>query len=211
LGAKRPYVCLVVPELSPESNVAAFFEDAVRGAADSRGYDPEAGTTRYVVGLLSDYAKPDGFRGEALLRPLTILYGEALEADGPERFQKLRALGDDALYLCGFFPDHLERRGVEQSFVMRMGEAAYVTLSSLLRRGRRGPSEPDIFDRLASDFEPLVTVLGDVADAVYAASAREPRAVLDLYERWVRRGSPAMAEALLRNGVVPVRGGGTVH
>lgn len=207
-----PYVCLVVDDvIASQADITAFFEGAVRGAAGTRGYDPDAASTQYLVGLLAHYAKPEGLRRDALLRPLTLLYREALEAPQPERFEKLRALGDDALYICGFFPDHFEHRGVAPKFVQSVGAGAYDAASAMLRRAGPMSQGPDVFDELASNFGSLVALLGDVADALYAVSARDPRGVLDLYERWIRRKSQPLAEALVRAGVTPTRGSGALH
>lgn len=195
----------------PEVDVIGFFEDALRAAAASRGVDPEAASSKYAAGLLAQYARPGALSGEALRRPLTLLLREALEGFGPERFQRLRGLGDQVLYLSGFFADHLDSRGVERRFVRGLGATAYDAAGAMLRR-RGGDSQgPDVFDELATHFDELADVLGDVADALHGASARDSRSIVELYERWTRRESPALAAALARAGVVPTRGGRTVH
>ena len=50
----------------PRADAVTFFADAVRGAAATRGYDPDAPSTVYVAALLADYAKPD-FGGDEVL------------------------------------------------------------------------------------------------------------------------------------------------
>jgi hypothetical protein len=205
-------ICAVVSDrIEPEVDVAAFFSEAVRSAARTRGYDPTAPSAQYVAALLAHYAKPGALSGEALRRPLTLLLREALEACGPERFARLRECGDDALYLSGFFADHLDRRGVARRFVHDLGATAYDAAGAMLRRRGSSAAGPDVFGELAAHFGELATVLGDVADRLHAASARDDVGVLDLYERWTRRSSPALTEALARAGVVPLRGGGGLH
>jgi len=81
----------------------------------------------------------------------------------------------------------------------------------MLRRAGGEARGPDVFDELATNFDELAAVLTDVADALRGSSATDSRSVLELYERWTRRGSSALAEALARAGVVPTRGNGTVH
>ena len=119
------------------------------------------------------------------------------------------------LYVSGFFADHLERRGASAESDSFRASGLPPTTPRRRRccgecggETRRGP---DVFDELATNFDELTQVLGDVADALYATSARDPRGVLDLYERWARRGSHTLAEALVRFGVVPTRGRGSVH
>jgi hypothetical protein len=194
----------------PRADAVAFFTDAVRDSARTRGYDPDAPSAVYVAALLADYAKPR-FGDEALRKPLVLLLREALEASGGERFRRLRGLGDHALYVSGFFADYLERRGVQRPYVHGLGRTAYDALATMLRRSGGAGAGPDVFHELAENFEELVALLSDVADVIYASSVRDPRDVVGVYERWSRSGSRALAEALARWGVVPTRGRGLVH
>jgi hypothetical protein len=197
--------------IDTSSELTAFFEAAVRGAAESRGYDPDAPSALYVVGVLSDYARPEALQNERLDRPLTFLLADALETAGPERFLRLRGLGDHVLYLSGFFADHLESCGAPPTFVRSVGAKAYDAAGAMLRRAGGVKQGPDVFDELASNFDELAHLLADVADTLYATSATNPRGVLDLYERWSKRGSPTLADALARAGIVPTRGKGLLH
>lgn len=192
-------------------DVDSFFEGAVREAAVGRGYDPDAPSALYLAGVLAAHARPEPILREALERPLTLVLAEALSAAGAERFLRLRGLGDHVLYVSGFFADHIESRGVAPTFVRSVGKTAYDAAGAMLRRVGGEARGPDVFDELATNFDELAAVLTDVADALRAASAKDPRSVLDLYERWMRRGSNALAEALARAGVVPTRGSGAVH
>jgi hypothetical protein len=192
-------------------NVDAFFEDAVRDAAKARGYDPNAPSALYLAGILSAYARPEWFARGALGRPLTLVLAEALQTAGAERFSRLRGLGDHVLYVSGFFADHIECSGVAPTFVRDVGRTAYDAAAAMLRRVGGETRGPDVFDELASNFDELALVLAEVADALRAESAKDPRSVVDLYERWMRRGSAVLAEALARAGFVPTRGSGSVH
>src|SRR5262249_3597179 len=173
-------------------NVDTCFEEAVREAAKARGYDPNAPSALYLAGILAAYARPEWFALGALGRPLTLVLAEALEAAGAERFLKLRGLGDHVLYVSGFFADHIESSGVAPTFVRSVGRTAYDAAAAMLRRAGGRARGPDVFDELASNFDELVLVLAEVADALRAASANDPRSVVDLYERWARRGSSAL-------------------
>src|SRR5689334_21106552 len=117
--------------IDPRADVVAFFDDAVRGAAETRGYDPNSASSVYVARLLADYAKPEAGRGEVLGRPLVLQLRDALDASGSERFRKLRGLGDHALYVSGFFAEHLESRGVKRPYVNGLGKSAYVALATM--------------------------------------------------------------------------------
>lgn len=200
--------------IDSDADVVSFFEGKVRDAAITRGYDPEAPSALYLAGLLADYAKPEALSREALNRPLSFLLREALDTAGPDRFKRLRGLGDHVLYVSGFFAESLERRGVEPRFVRDLGATAYDAAGAMLRRAQSELRGPDVFDELATHFDDLVAVLADVSDALYVtslATAHDPRSILDVYERWSRRGSPALADALAHWGIAPGRGNGTVH
>jgi hypothetical protein len=190
--------------------VSHFFSEAVEDAMRLQRVDATDGAVRYLVALLGDYVHPDRWAGEALERPLTLLFDEALHAPDPaDRFQRLRVIGDGILYGCGFFGDHFEARGVDAKYLRGLGTRAYGEAGSMLRRSPAdGPAVrgPDIFAELAENFDAFVTVLADVADATVATSVESSRGLLKVYERWLKTGSDRLATALTSRGVVPTRG-----
>ena len=46
----------------------------------------------------------------------------------------MRELGDAAMFVCGFFPDSFERRGLDRGYVVAMGGHAYLVVSQATRR-----------------------------------------------------------------------------
>jgi len=196
-------------------SVSHFFGEVVEDAMRSRRIDATDGATRYLVALLADYAHPDGRAEEALDRPVTLLFDEAVrEANPAQRFERLRTLGDGVLYGCGFFGDHFEARGVDTKYLHGLGTRAYGAASSMLRQGADdssaaapvdGPGR-DLFAELARNFDAFVDVLAEVADATIAMGAETPRGLLKVYERWLKTGSVRLATALTSRGVVPTRG-----
>jgi hypothetical protein len=188
-------------------SVSHFFGERVEDAMRSRRVDATEGAVHYLVGLLADYAHPDGRTGVALERPLTLLFDEALRVEQPaERFERLRTLGDGVLYGCGFFGDHFEARGVDTKYLHGLGTRAYSAAGSLLKHRAEDGAGVDLFGELASKFAAFVDVVQDVADASIAMSAESPRALLQVYERWLRKGSDRLASALAARGMVPMRG-----
>jgi hypothetical protein len=191
-------------------SVSHFFFEAVEDAMRLQRVDATDGATRYLVALLGDYVHPDRRAGEALERPLTLLFDEALHAPDPaDRFQRLRIIGDGILYGCGFFGDHFEARGVDAKYLRGLGTRAYGEAGSMLRRSTvEGPAVrgPDLFAELAENFDAFVGVLADVADATVATSVESSRGLLKVYERWLKTGSDRLATALTSRGVVPTRG-----
>lgn len=188
-------------------SVSQFFVEVVEDAIRVRGVEATEGATQYLVAMLADYAHPDPRAGEALDRPLTLLFDEAVRAPDPaERFERLRTLGDGVLYGCGFFGDHFEARGVDAKYLHGLGTRAYGAASSMLRRGPQEPSGPDLFAELAGKFEAFVAVLTDVADSTIAMGTETSRGLLRVYERWLKTRSDRLASALTSRGVVPTHG-----
>jgi hypothetical protein len=190
----------------PASSVSGFFHEAVEDAMKARRVEATDGATRYLVGLLTDYAHPAEEAGNALERPLTLQLDEALhELDAGERFQRLRVLGDGVLYGCGFFGDHFEARGVDPKYLHGLGTRAYGAAGSILRLGQ-DDTQPDLFQELASRFAVFVDVVAEVADATIAMSSASSKGLLRAYERWLKTGSERLATALTSQGMVPTRG-----
>ncbi len=220
-------------------SLALYFEEAVGAAVKSRQVEVTEGAKAYLVGLLSEFAHPDPLIEDSLDRPLVFLLHEALRLNGAERFQRLRALGDAALYVSGFFADHIENRGMPADYVARVGATAYGGAAAMLgKRARvserahsegacgrpdtRDRSEPvegrkraaaddDVLGELASHFGQYVEVLEVVADTALASQAHGERGLLRLYERWLRSGSTTLASELCARGLVPARGVGGIH
>lgn len=200
-------------------SVSDFFADAVNDAMRSRGVQASDGARSYVVGLLSDLAKPGSPIERTLERPLTLLLDEALHtADVGERFERLRVLGDGVLYSSGFFADHFEARGVDTGYVIGIGRTAYDSASSLIMSRmpsieEQGPQSGlnthslDIFKELSASFARFVDVIGEVANATLARGVATSRGIIKLYERWLKTRSEKLGEALASHGFVTAGGG----
>ena len=202
-------------ELDLSADVGGFFKELVEESVEGRGVEATEATRAYVSGLLADYARPGALTRDALERPVTLLLAEARESAGHERFERLRALGDGTLYVCGFFAEHLTTRGVPLDYVTAVGAQAYDDAAAMLRRSGSGSepsSAPDVFGELAAHFATFVSLIESIADKLVAQSARASSAsVLKLYERWLKHGSSEIATTLGAHGLVPLRGGGGVH
>jgi len=198
------------------ASVSDFFGEAVEDAMKTRGVSASEGATTYVVGLLSDFAKPGSPVERTLERSLTLLLDEALKTtELAERFEKLRTLGDGVLYSSGFFADHFEARGVDAKYLIGIGKTAYENAGSLLVPSSSSsveeePKGPDIFRELSTGFAEFVEVIADVANATLARGVATSKGLLKLYERWLRTRDERLADALSSHGFVAPRGSGRV-
>jgi hypothetical protein len=201
------------PTIAISPSISQYFEGVVTDAVKARQISATNAAVSYIVGILCDFAHPDEDVGGALSQPLTFLLRDALDAPGPERFRKLRALGDGVLYAMGFFGEHIDLRGADRGYVVIVGRAAYDNAAAMLRQGQgaRAAQGPDVLAELAMKFEHFVDVLADVADGTLARGARDERSVVKLYERWLKTGSTRIAEELGARGILPTRGGSGVN
>ena len=189
-------------------SISSYFTDVVEDAMKARRVEATDLATRYIVALLADFARPDVRAGQTLDRPLAFLLDEALHTAEPaERFERLRSLGDGVLYSCGFFGDHFEAKGVEQSYLVGIGSVAYGGASSMLRVSAEDAARKlDIYRELADKFSSFVGVLAEISDATAAMGVAGSRDLLKVYERWLKTGSERLAQALTSHGLVPMRG-----
>ena len=189
-------------------SISSYFTDVVEDAMKARRVEATDLATRYIVALLADFARPDVRAGQTLDRPLAFLLDEALHTAEPaERFERLRSLGDGVLYSCGFFGDHFEAKGVEQSYLVGIGSVAYGGASSMLRVSAEDAARKlDIYRELADKFSSFVGVLAEISDATAAMGVAGSRDLLKVYERWLKTGSERLASALTSHGVMPTRG-----
>lgn len=182
------------------TDVDSFFGEAVNAALTTRAIEASSGARQYLVAVLADFAlkEPRTFD-----RPVTFLLDEALLAKPEERLERLKSVGDGTLYVSGFFPEHLDARGVDPSYLARIGSTAYGAASTMLAHSGDGT---DLFGELARGFERFVRVLRDVADGLFAHRTKNASSVVQLYERWLKTGSDSLGRALAEQGLIPVRG-----
>ena len=182
-----------------------FFGDAVGSALSAQRVDASCEAKAYLVGVLVDFAQR-GQTAPSLEAPLTFLLRDAMLAPALDRLEKLKDVGDGTLYVSGFFPDHLDAKGVDAAYVARMGATAYGAAASLLQSGD-GPGL-NLFGELSAKFEHFVRVLQEIADAFFARAAQDPRGIVKVYERWQKTGSARLGQELFARGLVPMKPSG---
>jgi len=187
------------PPLIEGTAPRALFAELVAGALSETQVAPSPMATAYLIELLESrlFAEtPDDGEPESLAEGLL----RAQLQQGSSRLQRLRNLGDRALFVAGFFGDSLNRRVVDIDYYGDVGRTAYADLSQTLAQQLREQTWPGLYAELSQHFHEFVDVLAEVGDRTRAGRAAD---LLRLYERYLRTGSPRDRRRLLRLGHVP--------
>ena len=188
-------------KLVREESPMEFFKEQLERAMEHQKVSTSAFTEHYLVSLLAGCVRggalpaPDPGYDET---PLALMYVQALRASRHDRLRLLRAMGDTALFVSGFFADSLGRTLVDLGYYRAMGGQAYARLS---REDRGLGYEPGVFEELSGRFTEFADVLSEVSEASRLVS---DRSVLQLYERWIQTGSRRAAVLLAERGIAPV-------
>jgi hypothetical protein len=169
-----------------------YFKELVESAISRQGLSAGEMTSFYLVRLLAGYIHLGP--GVADEEALGIRLAKALQAGGALQRDGLRRVGDQSLFISGFFSDSLNRSLVDVDYYIALGERAYGSLA------RTDDTLSDVFDELAEKFAGFVDVLGEVSERSALASNTD---LLRLYERWLKTRSRRRGDLLARQGIVP--------
>jgi hypothetical protein len=190
-----------MPGVEACEDVRVFFREHVSEALRSLDVRTAMATEHYLVNLLAGFAAADRIR--EMGTPFVELLGAALQASGPERANRMRSLGDAALFTSGFLSDSVTSRGVTQTYVISIGARAYGEVGRVRAKAiaDAGP-EPEVFVELADRFEAFSRVLDEVREQTAMCTDGE---LVRLYERWCATRSPELFRRLHRRGVGPFK------
>jgi hypothetical protein len=189
------------PKLIVSHDLGEFFRDELSSARDHLGVDVSDHVEHYLVTLLCEYAR-HGAAPAPGEEPLALIYKRALEATIAQRIQLLKTLGDQALYVSGFFTEFIERSLVDVDYYVSMGGSAYSSVSDIVGSQPNGDSFAELYQQLAIKFTELVDLLNEIAERS-RSEAEDCRGLLRLYDRWARTGSERIRKLLVERGVVP--------
>jgi hypothetical protein len=178
--------------IRPESPVE-YFKELVDGALAHQGLVANELTSYYVVQMLARFLEQRG--GDPRDEPLGIQLARALDSGGLEQRASLKQIGDESLFVSGFFSDSLKRKLVDVDYYASIGGVAYQALSRY-----ETDAFAAVFAELSQKFIPFVDVLSEVSERSACASNRD---LLRLYERWLKTGSRRSGQLLAERGVVP--------
>jgi hypothetical protein len=184
-----------------------FFREQLERAMEHQKVSTSEFTQYYLVNLLAG-----GVRGELPPSepgydetPLAVLYVRAIHSSRRDRARLLRAMGDTALFMSGFFAESLSGRLVDLDYYRAMGGFAY---GRLARDEDPRVFGPEVFSELSGRFTEFADLLSEISEASHLATNQS---VLRLYERWIQTGSRRVAALLAERGITPVSGDGRVQ
>jgi hypothetical protein len=178
-----------------QSTAKEFFRGLLRQACDEQKVLPSETAEFYLVQLLERFVRPE----EGLLdRPLALDFLGSLD-DPSERYQRLKHVGDTALFVSGVFTESLESRAVGPEYYTSLGGLAYRRLASLPGT-QVGRGVADLFSEMSTRFLDFVRVLSQMSlDELFASD----RDTLRIYRRWFVTRGARDASVLMRRGIIP--------
>ncbi|MEM1188837.1 MAG: hypothetical protein AAGI72_09945 [Pseudomonadota bacterium] len=183
--------------LTSSPSLELYFSEQLQEHGQNLRPPPADDTVWYLSHMLARFGRSERLfsydDGRFDLRPLALLYGDAMEANSDhQRCLFLQQLGDMALFLGALFPERFTQRGIQQDYVVGMGGGAYDYLAENARRNRH------IFQELASAF-------GKILELIAAACSRDvasnDETILALYQRWTQSRDPLIARQLQALGI----------
>lgn len=187
--------------VSPES-IRQYFAEAVRAALEYLRFQPNQETAAYLVELLCEYARAAAAIPD---RPLAVVMAEAQLADPASSIGGLKRVGDQSLYLTGYFGESLASRRLDPAYYVVLGSGAYLQLSRVLRRSRHQTRLVVVYRELGDEFTRFARVLSEVRAQGEAVAPPRDGELGELYDAWLRTGSETARRRLQAAGVLVLR------
>ena len=180
-----------------ETSLAGYFSKRLTRYARRFRPPPHEDTCWYLGSLLERFGRSEEVfayqDGQVTLRPLALLYSDAVQADNTrERCLLLQQLGDLALFLGALYPERYTRHGILQDYFVGMGGSAYDYLADNARSNRH------IFAELANTFTRMLEMVANACSRRQRLSTEE---VLALYQRWLNTRDPVIENQLRAIGI----------
>lgn len=179
-----------------------YFKDLVEEAITKRKVKTFPLAQHYLVQLLEQYMDSDrlfekadesGIRRQETLAEMLL---KSMNSETSVRIELLKKLGDNSLYISGFFGDSLSRKLVDVDYYAEMGGTAYEALSEVVREDL----QRQLFKEFSRQFLQFMDVLTFISQKALVQSDEN---LLRLYERYMKTGSDLAKEHLLEKGLIP--------
>ena len=180
-----------------ETSLSSYFSKRLTRYAKRFRPPPHEDTCWYLGSLLERFGRSEELfayqDGQMTLRPLALLYSDAIEANNDrERCLLLQQLGDLALFLGALFPERFTRHGILQDYFIGMGGSAYDYLADNAKSNRH------IFAEMANTFTRMLEMVANACSHKQSLTTDE---VLTLYQRWLSTSDPVIENQLRALGI----------
>lgn len=153
----------------------------------------------YLVFLLMRFAN----RPHCITRIMAEDFLKSCSAQGSDRIDRLRDVGDHCLLFSGLFPQLAERRLVRVSYFVNIGRSSYRQLSDVLDRG---------WARVYGNLSEAFIVLMDVLHAMRGLGGQTLLTPIQALELWQETGSRRCYRQLCGDtAAIPVPGTRSSH
>ncbi|MGD8429003.1 MAG: hypothetical protein PVH31_01230 [Ectothiorhodospiraceae bacterium] len=186
-------------QLILEPSATAAWQRLITDAAETAGHELDEQRESYLVFLLMRYLR----RSEMVKAVLALQFLRMLNAPRRQRQQGLQQVGDQCLILAGLFPEQADRRRVQLSYFVDLGQSAY---DGVARDASTATAQ--LFDALAETFVGLM----DVLQAVRQSGGEPLMNAMEAAERSLSTGS-SLARRTLREltDATPIPPGSRAH
>ncbi len=185
-----------------DEGLPLFFKQEIEAELERQRLEVMDATIFYVVNMLTTFFKTENLTNEKgvnfTTQPMVLIMAEAMRSALTKRTQLLRSIGDNSLYLTGFFPESLKGKVMDVSYYMRMGESAYSHLHQTLEAQSNEDSREKIFKELSKKFEEMAKVLSSISDK---SKSTHDRGLIHLYEKWLSTKDQRASEILKDKGI----------
>lgn len=192
------------PAFHLDHDLKAYFRTVVEETLEHHPSRPEPLVQEYLLGLLEDAGSTPESVALAVERPIGVQLAEALGSHPAARFERLRQVGDGVLLIGGLYRGYLERRGLEDGYVVAVGRRAYGAAAALLETpatlGEKSGG-PAVLTELSHGFRDLMSLLRDVALTLAARAAHSAQDLARLCEIWLHERSEHLERLLRARGV----------
>jgi hypothetical protein len=180
-----------------ETSLSSYFSKRLARYARRFRPPPHEDTCWYLGSLLERFGRSEELfayqEGHMTLRPLALLYSDAIQANNAhERCQLLQQLGDLALFLGALFPERFTRHGILQDYFIGMGGSAYDYLADNAKSNRH------IFAEMSNTFTRMLEMVANACSRKQRLTTEE---VLALYQRWLSTSDPVIENQLRALGI----------
>ncbi|MBU0470799.1 MAG: hypothetical protein KKA62_01860 [Nanoarchaeota archaeon] len=183
--------------IKPCKDLGKEFHDFVEHSIQARDLDISSNAKIYLVGVLVNFSTSGNILNE-YDSPLTFKLHESMnEKNKIVKIGKLQDIGDLCLFLTGYFPDYIQKKGEGQiDYHIGIGSTAYKAAGEFFG------ADDVLYKELSEKFPNLRLVVGDLRPReLYNNLSLD-----ELYERWKRTRDSYESSLLINKGVIPIIG-----